>query len=54
MNGALAAGTALTAVGLLGYVVGVAAAYPGRAFSVTAVLVGVTLFAIGIAGEDRP
>lgn len=52
MNGALAAGTGLTAVGLLGYVVGVAAAYPGRAFSVTAVLVGVTLFAIGIAGED--
>jgi hypothetical protein len=40
-------GVALTAVGLLGYVVGVSVDYPGRAFSVTAVMVGLTLFALG-------
>lgn len=46
MNPALAAGAALTAVGLLGYAAGTAVAFPGRAFAVTAVMVGVTLLAM--------
>jgi len=41
------AGTVLLGVGLLGYGVGVATPYPGRAFSLTAVTVGVALVAIG-------
>jgi len=51
MNTALAVGSALTAAGLAGYVVGVVAPYPGRAFSVTGLMIGVTLLAIG-AGAD--
>ncbi|MEZ3114919.1 hypothetical protein RYH80_03175 [Halobaculum sp. MBLA0147] len=39
-------GAALTAVGLVGYAVGVAVAYPGRAFSVTAVTVGLALLVV--------
>lgn len=49
MNGALAAGLALTLLGVAGYIVGTAVAYPGRAFSVTSVMVGITLLAIGSA-----
>jgi hypothetical protein len=41
------AGLALALGGLVGYAVGAAVAYPGRAFSVTAVLVGATLFVTG-------
>ncbi|WP_166035612.1 hypothetical protein [Halorussus pelagicus] len=52
MNTALAAGLALTVAGLGGYLVGIAAPYPGRAFSVTGVMVGVTLLAIGWGGGD--
>ena len=52
MNTALAAGTAFTVAGLVGYLIGVVAPYPGRAFSVTAVMVGVTLLAIGRGGES--
>ncbi|MFB6069185.1 MAG: hypothetical protein ABEJ90_04580 [Halobacterium sp.] len=44
------AGVALTAVGVAGYVAGVATPYPGRAFSVTAVVVGVTLASVGTNG----
>lgn len=51
MNGRLAAGAILTGLGLLGYAAGVTVAYPGRAFSVTAVIVGVTL--IGIHGSPE-
>jgi hypothetical protein len=39
-------GTALTFGGLVGYVTGVFVDYPGRAFSLTAVMVGVVLVAI--------
>jgi hypothetical protein len=46
MNRVLAAGVVLTAAGIAGYVAGVVAAYPGRAFSVTAIMVGITLVAI--------
>lgn len=44
------AGVTATVGGVLGYVVGVAVPYPGRAFSVTAVIVGITLLSIS-AGE---
>ena len=43
-------GGGLFVVGLVGYVVGIYVAYPGRAFSLTAIMVGVTLVAIA----DRP
>jgi hypothetical protein len=46
MNRVLAAGVVLTAAGIAGYAAGVMAAYPGRAFSVTAIMVGITLVAI--------
>lgn len=46
------AGVALCAVGLAGYVAGISVAYPGRAFSVAAVMVGITLLAIP-AGSSR-
>ena len=41
------AGAALTAVAVVGYAVGVAAPYPGRALSLTGVMVGLTLWAVG-------
>lgn len=49
-------GTALTLVGLVGYVTGVAVDYPGREFSVTAVMTGIVLVAIArrpTEGTDR-
>ena len=46
MNHASWVGVGLTAVGLVGYSLGVAVAYPGRAFSVTLVMVGVSLLAM--------
>lgn len=42
-----AVGALVTALGLAGYLVGASVAYTGRAFSVTAVMVGLTLLAIG-------
>lgn len=51
-----ALGLVATVLGALAYLAGIATAYPGRAFSVTAVMVGVTVLAIGNAmrGEARP
>jgi hypothetical protein len=46
------AGIALTLAGLAGYAYGTTTPYPGRAFSVTAVMVGVTLVAIAKPHED--
>jgi len=40
-------GVLLTAVGLAGYVLGVVREYPGRAFTVTVVMVAITLLVIG-------
>jgi len=51
MNRTRAAGVSLTVGGVTGYLAGLAAPYPGRAFSVTAVTVGVTLAAIGSGGD---
>lgn len=52
MNRTLALGVALTGGGVLGYVAGILTHYPGRAFTVTAVMVGVTLLAIGQTGGE--
>jgi len=46
------AGVALTAVGVVGYVAGVVAAYPGRAFALTAAMVGLALLALGEGGAS--
>jgi len=46
MNRVLAAGAVLALVGVAGYAAGILTAYPGRAFSVTAVMFGITLIAI--------
>lgn len=52
MDRTFAVAAALTASSVLGYLVGVVAAYPGRAFSLTGVLVGVTLLAVAGGGES--
>ena len=55
MNSAFAAGILFTAVGLAGYVLGMRLAYPGRAFAVTAIMVGITLVAMrGAFGGEQP
>lgn len=47
MNTTLALGITFTLLGVVGYLVGLTVPYPGRAFSVTGVMVGITLLAIG-------
>jgi hypothetical protein len=55
MNAAFATGLLLTALGFAGYTVGISQAYPGRGFTVTAVMVGITLVAMRDAfGGERP
>lgn len=54
MNRLFVLGVTLAAVGLVGYAVGVGMAYPGRAFSVTMVMVGVALIAMRRAFEEGP
>lgn len=49
MDSTFAAGIAITVVGVAGYAVGTEVAYPGRAFAVTAVMVGLALAAVGSA-----
>lgn len=44
-----ALGGVLTMLGVVGYVAGILAVYPGRAFSVAGVMVGLTLLAVGNA-----
>lgn len=43
----VAVGAALTGLGVAGYVAGVWVAYPGRAFSLTAVMLGLVLLGVG-------
>lgn len=43
MNWATLAGLGLFTVGLVGYTAGVSIEYPGRSFSITAIMVGLTL-----------
>ncbi len=46
MNRTYASGLGLTVLGLVGYLIGISTPYPGRAFSITGVMVGITLLAI--------
>lgn len=48
MNRTLAAGCLLSVGGLAAYLVGVTTPYPGRAYSVTAIMIGVSLLAVGL------
>lgn len=48
MNRLLVIGLVCTTVGLVGYTVGIVVAYPGRSFSVSLSMIGVTLLAIGV------
>lgn len=43
-------GVVLTVGGLVGYGVGVSAAYPGRELSLVGIMVGITLTAVGLGG----
>jgi len=56
MNRLSVGGVVLTLVGIAGYAVGTSVAYPGRSVSVTAVMVGLTMAAVGHAAptEDTP
>lgn len=49
---ATAVGGAATALGVVGYVAGVLVAYPGRAFTLTLAMVGITILIIGDDWED--
>ena len=51
MNRLVAAGVLLTLGGVGAYLVGIFLAYPGRAFSITALMVGISLLALG--GRER-
>lgn len=53
MNRTLASGLGLTALSLLGYLIGLSTPYPGRAFSITGIMVGITLMAIANAREPE-
>jgi len=53
MNAFSAIGLGLTVGGVVAYLAGVAVAFPGRAFSVTAVMVGVTLLAVGRSDDPE-
>lgn len=52
MSTVFALGIALTVTGLVGYVVGIAAPYPGRAFSLTLLMLGMALAAVARAGAS--
>lgn len=52
MNRLAVAGVAFLVLGLVGYAVGTLVAYPGRSFSVTAVMVGLTLVAVRTADRE--
>lgn len=51
MNFSTATGAVLTIGGLAGYVAGITVSYPGRSFTVTVVMVGLAVLAIGRAGD---
>lgn len=48
MGHTLGIGLLVTVGGLAGYLVGVAIPYPGRALSVTVVMVGIAIAAVGV------
>lgn len=53
MNRVFGAGLGLSAIGVAGYLYGIAVSYPGRAFSITAIMAGITFVAIGRAKGAR-
>lgn len=53
MRRLFAAGGLLAGLGLVGYAAGVVVPYEGRAFSVTAFMLGVTMLAIGSGGGSE-
>lgn len=54
MNTVAAVGVTLTVAGVVGYVAGAVVAYPGREFSLTALMVGVTVIAVGRSDTPEP
>ena len=46
-------GIGLFITGIIGYIVGIYVAYPGREFTITAVMVGIALAAIGHRTASR-
>ena len=52
MDRLVLAGGLMGVLGVVGYVAGIYAPYPGRSFSVTALMVGITLLAIGSADAE--
>jgi hypothetical protein len=50
MDRTFAVAAVITATSVAGYLVGVLAAYPGRSFAITGVMVGVTLLAVANGG----
>lgn len=52
MNRTFVAGVVLTLASLAGYVAGVVAPYPGRAFTLSGLMVGITLLAVS-AGDGE-
>lgn len=53
MNRVIAVGALLTVASLVGYGVGVLEAYPGRALTVTGMMVGISFLAVGTAERHR-
>lgn len=51
-----AVGIGLFIAGLVGYIVGIYVAYPGRGFSLTAIMVGIAVIAIArqSTAQDKP
>ncbi|WP_410764458.1 hypothetical protein [Haloferax sp. DFSO60] len=47
MTSVRTAGILVTVLSVGGYVLGITVAYPGRAFTVTALMIGLTLWAVG-------
>jgi hypothetical protein len=46
-------GASCSALALVGYGIGLATPYPGRAFTLTGLMVGITLFIVGVAREGE-
>lgn len=52
MHPVAALGVVVLVLGLVGYAVGIETAYPGRAFSVTAIMAGIGLVGFGRSGQE--
>lgn len=52
MNAVTVFGVGVTLLGVAGYIAGVSAPYPGRAFSLTALMGGLTILAVGRSATE--